>query len=266
MLDLTNLSSALEGPQDGRSTSMSTNSSYLCRRSTSFHHCTTCYTLFSRSEPSRNQSFFTSSRPLPTPPLFAPPLSILSASSPPTPSSSTSSVTTTPHLLSCHSQSISVRPLPKMPRSTSTPLGTTRRGTSTEARFLPPASPTDLAGSSSAPQQPANEIRRGDLHKLQCHPGKSTPTDLVPPKLDAGELSDSPSSDEEQYFDPPLALITPEYLTELTDAVPHILEARDKEPVKLVKRFSRRWLREKNGRRWVEENYDAIAQCLRELR
>ncbi|KAH9038903.1 hypothetical protein EDB85DRAFT_355560 [Lactarius pseudohatsudake] len=199
MLDLTSLSSALEGPQDGRSTSMSTNSSYLRHPSTSFHHCTTCYTLFSRSEPSRNQSFLKSSRPLPIPPLFAPPLSILSTSSPPTPSSSTSSVTTTPHLLSCHSQSISVRPLPKKPRSTPTPLGTTRRGTSTE-RFLPPSSPADLAGSSSAPQQPANEIRRGDLHKLQCHPGKSTATDLVPPKHDAGELSDSPSSDEGTIF------------------------------------------------------------------
>ncbi|KAH9063814.1 hypothetical protein EDB83DRAFT_809628 [Lactarius deliciosus] len=266
MLDLTNLSSALEGPQDGRSTSMSTNSIYLRRPSTSLHHCTTCYTLFSRSEPSRNQSSLKSSRPLPIPPLFAPPLSILSASSPPAPSSSTSRVTTIPHLLSCHSQSISARPLPEMPRSTPTPLRTTRRGTSTEEKFLPPASPADLAGSSSAARQPANEICRGDLHKLHCRPGKSTPTDLVPPKLDAGELSDSPSNDEEQYFDPPLTLITPEYLTEPTDAVPHSLEARDKEPVKLVKRFSRRWLREKNGRRWVEENYDAIAQCLRELR
>ncbi|KAH9055916.1 hypothetical protein EDB87DRAFT_1638372 [Lactarius vividus] len=157
MLDLTNLSSALEGPQDGGSTSMSTNSSYLRPPSASIHHCTTCCTLFSRSESSRNQSFLKSPRPLPIPPLFVPPLPILLTSSSPMPSSSTSSVTsTTSHLLPCHSRTIA-RPLPKMPKSTPSPLGTTRRGTSTEERSLPPTptSPADLPESSSAPQQSA---------------------------------------------------------------------------------------------------------------
>jgi len=134
---------------------------------------------------------------------------------------------------------------------------------------LPPARPADLAGSLSAPQQPANskEIRRGSLSEVQCHPGISAPTDPVPPKLDAGELSNSPRSDEKHYYDPPLALITPECLSEPTDALPPILEeATDEEPGKLVRQYSCKWLREKNGRRWVEENYDTIAQCLRELR
>ncbi|KAI9446739.1 hypothetical protein H4582DRAFT_1907967 [Lactarius indigo] len=265
MLDPTNLSSALGRPQHGGSTS---NSSYLRPPPTSIHHCTACCTLFSRSEPSRNQSFLKSPRPLPIPPHFAPPLPILSTSSSPIPSSSTSSVTsTTPHPLSSRSQSISPRPLPKMPRSTPSPLGITRRGTSMEERSSPLASPAGLARSPSAPQQPANEIRCGNISKLQCHPGKSTPADPVPPKFDAGELSDCPSSDEEHYFDSPMDLTTPEYLSESTDAVPPILEeAADEEPGKLVRQYSRRWLREKNGRRWVERNYDTIAQCLRELR
>ncbi|KAI9456651.1 hypothetical protein BJY52DRAFT_543040 [Lactarius psammicola] len=275
MLDPTNFSaklsaSALEGPQHGRYTSISTGSSRSCSPPTAIHHCTACWTLFSRSEPSQNRGSLKSPRPLPIPPLFAPPLPTLSTSSSPTPSLSTSSVTSTaPHLLSCRSRSVSARPLPKMPRSTPSPLGTIRRGTSMNERTLPPTSPVDLAASLSAPQQPANskEIRRGSLSRLQYRPGISAPTDLVPPNLDAGELSDSQSSNEKHYYDLPLALITPECLSGPTDAIPPILdEATDDEPGRLVRQYSCRWLREKNGRRWVEENYDTIAQCLRELR
>lgn len=156
-----------------------------------------------------------------------------------------------------------------MPRSSPSLLGTTGRGTYTNERPLPPADPADLARSLSAPQQPSSskEVRCGDLSKLQCHPGKSASTDLVPPKFDAGEPFDGSSGDEKHHRDPPLAPITPECLSEPTVAVSPILEkTTDEGPKKLVKQYSRMWLREEKGRRWVEEDYHTIAQCLRELR
>jgi hypothetical protein len=161
----------------------------------------------------------------------------------------------------------SPRPLPKMPRSGPSLLGTTGRGTDMIDRSFPPASPADHAGSLSAPQQQlanSKEIHRGKLSKLQCHPGICAPPDLFPPKLDAGQLSDS---DEKHPCHPPLAPITPECLSGLTDGVSPILEkTTDEGPKNLAKKYSRRWLREKRGRRWVEEDYNTIAQCLRELR
>jgi hypothetical protein len=94
------------------------------------------------------------------------------------------------------------------------------------------------------------EIRRGNLTKLRRHLGKSIPPDLIAPRLDRDELSDSSSSDEEQDVGP----ITPEY-----PANP-ILEE------KATERQSRRWLWEKKGRRWEEDDYGLILRRLRELR
>lgn len=250
MLDTTDLSvklpaPALEGPQHGISTSTSAGSSHLCSPSTVTCHCAICCTLFPRSEPSQNQSSLKLPRPLPTPPPFASPLPTLST---PMPSLSTSSVTSTaPRLLS--SCSHPPRPLPKMPRSAPSSLGATGRVTYMNGRSLPPVSPADIAGSLSAPQQPANaKIRREKSSELQCHPGKFATTDLVSPPLDTGELSDSSRT--------PLAPITPENLSQLTDEVPE----------KLVRQYSYKWLREKRGRRWVEDDYRMIVQRLRKLR
>lgn len=141
-----------------------------------------------------------------------------------------------------------------MPRSGPSLLGTIASGTDMNERPFSPASPTDHAGSLSATQQLANshEIRRGNLSKLQCHSGKLVPPDLIPPKLDADELSDSSSMDEKRPCHPQLA--------------PILENTSDERPKKLVQRYSRRWLREERGRRWVEEDYHLIAQCLRELR
>jgi len=121
-------------------------------------------------------------------------------------------------------------------------LGTTVRGTD---RAFPPASPTDHAESLSAPQELANgkEIPRGTLSELQCHPGKCAPPDLIPPKRDAGEHP------RHTPFSPILKK-----------------KSTDEGQKEVVKKSSRKWLREEKGRRWVEEDYHLIAQRLRELR
>jgi hypothetical protein len=157
----------------------------------------------------------------------------------------------------------SLRPLPKKPRSSPSQHGTTERDTYMNERSLPPASPDVLAGSLPALQQPANskETPHEDLSKPQHHPEKSAPDDLVPPEPDAGELSDSSSSDEKHYRDPPLAP------TSLWDAASPILEKSEEEGSEtLVRQYSRRCLREEKGRRWVEEDYRVVAQFLRKLR
>jgi hypothetical protein len=143
-----------------------------------------------------------------------------------------------------------------MPRSSPSVLGTTGPGTDMNERPFPPATPADHAGSLSAPQRFANsrEIRGGNL---SCHPGKCAPPDLIPPKL---ELSDSSRSGEKHPCHPPLAPITPR----LPDVVSPILEKTKDEAPKTL--YSRRWLREEKGRRWIEKDYHLIAQCLRELR
>jgi hypothetical protein len=94
------------------------------------------------------------------------------------------------------------------------------------------------------------------LSKLRRHLGNSVPSDLVPPRFDGDEASDGSSGDAEVYGDPPTVPVIPQRLSGLTDP---ILEKRTGE--KLI----RSWLREKNGRRWVEDNYDTIIQSLREL-
>lgn len=161
----------------------------------------------------------------------------------------------------------SPRPLPKMPGSSPSPHEA-GRGTYMNERTLPSVSPDDLAGSLPAPQPASSkEIRHEDLSKLQCHPETSAPSDLDPPKLDARELSNSSSSDEKHYHDPRLTQIRPECLSRVTDAALPILEKTKEEGSEtLVRRYSRRWLREEKGKRWVEEDYHLVAQVLRELR
>lgn len=154
----------------------------------------------------------------------------------------------------------SPRPLPKMPRSSSSQHRTTERNTYTNEWSLLPASLDDLARSLPALQQPANskEIRHGDLSKPQHHPEKSAPRDLVPPELDAS--SDSLSSDEKRYP-------RPERPWEVEDTASPILEKSEEEGSEtVVRRYSRRCLREEKGRRWIEEDYRLVAEFLRKLR
>lgn len=159
----------------------------------------------------------------------------------------------------------SPRPLPKMPRSSPSVHGTTGHDTYMSERTSPSVNPDDLAGSFPAPQPANKEIPRGDLSKLQCHQEQSAPRDPVPP--DAGELSDSSTSDEKHYRDAPLVPIRAECLSGLTDAASPILEKTVEEGSEtLVTQYSRRWLREEKGKRWVEEDYHLVAQFLRQLR
>jgi hypothetical protein len=100
------------------------------------------------------------------------------------------------------------------------------------------------------------------LSKLRRHLGYSVPPDLIPPKLDRDEAC--PSSDEEECYDLPTALMSPDCLLELMAAISPMLEKWDDE--KMIRRYSRRWLREKKGRRWVEDDYGVIIQSLRTIR
>ena len=110
------------------------------------------------------------------------------------------------------------------------------------------------------------EIRRGNLSKLRRHLGYSVPLDFIPPGLDRDEVSDSPSSDEE-WCDMPTVPMTPQCLSELTEAISPILEKTgDEMHEKVIRRYSRRWLRERKGRRWVEDDYSVVIQSLRALR
>ena len=105
------------------------------------------------------------------------------------------------------------------------------------------------------PQHPTNieEIRRGNLPKLRLHLGSSVPSDLVVPRVEA---SDGSRIDEEVSGDHSKAPIPTEHLS--------TKDKRGKDE-KLTKSYSCRWLREKKGKRWVEDNYDTIVQGLREL-
>lgn len=88
------------------------------------------------------------------------------------------------------------------------------------------------------------------MSKLRRHLGTEVPSDLVPPKFDGDEAPDGSSGDQ---GDLPTVPITAERVSTDTD-----LEKRSDE-------YSCGWLREKKGKRWVEENYDAVIQSLREL-
>jgi hypothetical protein len=58
--------------------------------------------------------------------------------------------------------------------------------------------------------------------------------------------------------------MTPDCLLELMAAISPMLEKWDDE--KMIRRYSRRWLREKKGKRWVEDDYGVIIQSLRTIR
>jgi hypothetical protein len=137
-----------------------------------------------------------------------------------------------------------------------------------DERLPRPASPTTSTISSIMPRQPTDveEIRRGNLSKLRRHLGHSVPLDLIIPSLDRDEGSDSSSSDEE-WCDRSTVSMTMQCLSELTEAISPILEnTADEMHAKTIRRYSRRWLREKNGRRWVEDDYSVIIRSLRALR
>lgn len=107
------------------------------------------------------------------------------------------------------------------------------------------------------PQQPANieEIRRGNMTKLRRHLGSSVPSELVAPRIDEDEASDGSRIDK-VYGDLSKAPVTSERVSTKEK------RRKDERDEDLVKS---RWLREKKGRRWVEDNYDNVIRSLREL-
>lgn len=111
------------------------------------------------------------------------------------------------------------------------------------------------------PQHPTNieEIRRGNSTKLRRHLGSSVPSELVAPRIDGNEGSDGSRIDAEVYSDLSKAPITTERVSTKEK------KRKDEKDENLVKSYSSRWLREKKGRRWVEDNYDDVIQSLREL-
>lgn len=107
------------------------------------------------------------------------------------------------------------------------------------------------------PQHPTNiEIRRGNLTKPRHHLGSSVPSDLVVPR---DEASDCSRIDWEVRGDHSKAPIPTERLSTKEK------RGKDEKGENLAKSYSCRWLREKKGKRWVEDNYDTIIQSLREL-
>lgn len=106
------------------------------------------------------------------------------------------------------------------------------------------------------PQHPTNieEIRRGSSTKLQRHLGSS-----VAPKVNGDEAPDGSRIDAKVYDGLSKAPSTTERV--LTNEK----MGKDEKGENLVKSYSSKWLREKNGRRWVEDNYNNVMQSLREL-
>lgn len=147
----------------------------------------------------------------------------------------------------------SYRPLPKRPKSPPELLEPWKRSASIDERPSP-ATPF-------VPQRPTNieEIHRGDMSKLQRHLRISIPQDLVAPGVDGDGASEGSTVDAKVYGDLPKAPITTERL--LTEEKRRNYDSDGN----LVMSYDCRWLREKKGRRWVEDNYDTIIQSLREL-
>ena len=161
----------------------------------------------------------------------------------------------------------SVRPLPKMPNSVPVlPENPKHKHHVRTEERSPHTNPATSTISTIMPQRQRTtdfeQIRHGDLSKPGRHLGYSIPPDVIPPKFDRDEAY--LSSDEEECCDLPTAPMTPECLSELTAAISPMLQKMEDE--KMIRRFSRRWLREKKGRRWVEDDYNVIIQSLRTLR
>jgi len=252
-------------------------SSSSCPLFPAVYYCASCSALVTPSPfgSSQARSPTRSPRRLPIPPSYGLP------SPSPSPWTSTSSLPSGYASLSSSSSSLSLpspglppcrsqacRPLPKKPKSLPL-LELPRDSLQTDENSTPLTSPATSMVSSTFPRRPTDveEIRRGNLSKLRRHLGNSIPPDLVPPRWDLDEDSASSSSDEEEYSDLPISQITPECVSELTKAISPILgKTGGRRHENIIRRYSRRWLREKKGRRWVEEDYAVILQGLRELR
>jgi hypothetical protein len=111
---------------------------------------------------------------------------------------------------------------------------------------------------SFVPQRPTNieEIRRGNLTKHRRHLGSSVAPDLVVPRVNGDEASGGSRIDTGVYGDLSKAPSTTEHVS---------TKEMRRQDENTVKSYSSRWLREKKGRRWVEDNYDNVIQSLREL-
>jgi hypothetical protein len=151
----------------------------------------------------------------------------------------------------------SVRPLPKMPVLHEIPKH--KHSARLDERSQPPMN--------VLPRRPADmeEIRRGNLSKLRRHLGYSIPPNLVPPRLDRDGASGALDSNEEDRRDLRTVPMTTVCRSKLTEVIPPILKTANEMDEKTMKRYSRRWLREKKGRRWVEDDYNIIIQRLRAL-
>jgi hypothetical protein len=102
------------------------------------------------------------------------------------------------------------------------------------------------------------EIRRGNSTQLRRHLGSSVPSDLVVSRVNGDEASGGSRINAEVYSDPSKAPIPAERLSTKE-------KGKDEKDENMVKSYSCKWLRERKGRRWVEDNYDTIIQSLREL-
>jgi hypothetical protein len=263
-------------------------SNYSCSPSSSSDNCASEHVRPSRSDLSQKQSSPKLPRRLPIPPTYSPPsptTSTFSSSTqfPPSSSSSSSSLVSlaTPYHPSYRLWSVftflgsvgyassyplhsSIRPLPKPNLTPGVGQTPEHRAHITERSPPRPSSPADSMVSSVLPQRPTDveEIRRGNLTKLRRHLGRSIPPDLIPPKIDGEVVSDSSSSDGdgEQDAEPVSAPITPKCISKVTEKKPPILGE------KAIGRHSHRWLWEKKGRRWEEDDYSLVLRRLRELR
>ncbi|KAI9456455.1 hypothetical protein F5148DRAFT_1224210 [Russula earlei] len=280
-LTFTTSKSAHEGELcDASRSSSSIASISSCSQFPAVLYCASCSAPFTPFELLHTRSLTRSPRRLPIPPSYtAPPPSpshsnsnspsstplLLPSGHPSSPPSSILSLPSTQHP-PCSSQPR--RPLPKMPKYPPL-LEIPGDSSQTDKRSSTPTSPATSILSITLPQRPTDieEIRRRSLSKLRRHLGNSIPPDLVPPRLDQDDASSNSSSDEDVYCDLPTVPITPECLSELRMAVSPILgKTAVEDHERTIKRFSRRWLREKKGRRWVEDDYNIILQRLRKLR
>ncbi|KAJ7672599.1 hypothetical protein DFH06DRAFT_96843 [Mycena polygramma] len=141
-----------------------------------------------------------------------------------------------------------------------------------------PDTPLSAPSAPLIPEPPTpNTARRRRFSKLRRHLGESVQLDLFPEagsrdnlfgtkreadiysqtavavrkllELESGDESDSDTSSEEEDED--------EYSLVFTHGQAHCAIP--------LKRFSRKWIREKGGERWVEENYSDILRDLRSL-
>ncbi|KAJ7164911.1 hypothetical protein C8R46DRAFT_1351675 [Mycena filopes] len=146
----------------------------------------------------------------------------------------------TPHRFASISLRLDTSPRALAPPPLSAPLA------APVAAPLPPSPPpSPPCPSIPQPPSPATAHQRR-MSKLRRHLGEST---IVAVKklldLDANDSDSSSEEDEEEY-----------------SLVFNLGHARRAVP---VKRYSRKWIREQGGERWVEENYSDLLRDLRAL-